>query len=1221
VSKEADEEPLEMGGLILKPGARIGGYVFMREIGSGGMARVLLAKDPAGNLVALKVLRKSRFKTGLTRFRREFRALARIHHPNVIRVETYGDLHGHPFIAMEYVDGPDLHSLIRSFRSWEADKRWRRVEEILIDLCRALSAIHRRGLVHRDLKPSNVLISRDGACKLTDFGIVKDLDPSHDPHLSTTLVGTWAYASPEQISGQPIDHRSDLYSLGVILFAMLTGKRPFVANDMAGYLALHRDRPAPAPRDVSRDIPEHLDEICRRLLHKAPRDRYQSAQEILYRLEAEERVPLPAETDDWVPPFVGRELELEALGNAIAALTARRGGVVVLEGDDGAGKTRLLQSATERARDLGIPCARVSYPATEEPAPLATLGALVRSQLEELGNRAPRNAAKELEALASGDGRDAWQVVGDLLQSVWSAGLDDGPRMVCVDDLHRAPARDVALLARVVRKLVVDDTEPFLLIASLRPRASPAADAFSAGEDLGTEPQEIDVRELSREAVTQIVVHMVGDSLGARLLGQRLHRETEGNAEFVTGYLRALAATGGLRSIEGATRGPQWTLTLREDEIPTGHLEIPVAIRQRIKARLDAVPRADRRILEVLAVAGRELDLDVLLDVLDEDEDIVQDGLVRLVTAGIARERVVQETVYHQVTHRKLADVVYRDLDAERRSWLHRKMAAALELHYANNPGALEIVGEHYRQAGDAGRAYRYLVAAARRASDRSLVQEAWDLTDKAGTLEDSAMADLTPADFRSYRRDLLTVRANVLYNKAEWGEAEKTWRAVLSLAEEAGDPRAACEARLKLATVLRRRGRVEDSRSFAEQALEASRRLHHREGVAEALHCMAALAWTQGDLDECERLASEGLMIAQGGALAERRAELLLALTAAQATRGHLAAATSGLVEAEGIFRELRLKRPRCLALANIAELLTWQGEPLQARQRAHAAVELGRELDYKLGATAANRAMAVAAIDLGLYDEAAAGLALAEALAREIDLPEETLTALVERTRLAVERGQPERAREHAAKGFEHAVKRDPERYLPLLQALLARSEAAIDPVSARALVDRAEQALADLPVPRRTQVQLQLAWASMNLGDRESALRHARAVVQTAGSRGFRLWLLEARALCTHLTDGDDQRSHRTVGRELARDFTAGLAPEMVRSFARRPWLRFLDDPTEILQLPPESAPAPTDAPGEAELVLDEPEEPAVPPRDEHTDVAPRSQLGRGPRGEGS
>ncbi|MEQ1500891.1 MAG: protein kinase [Myxococcota bacterium] len=1167
-----DDEPLEMGGLILKPGARIGGYVFMREIGSGGMARVLLAKDPAGNLVALKVLRKSRFKTGLVRFRREFRALSRIHHANVIRVETYGDLHGHPFIAMEYVDGPDLHSLIRSFRSWEPEKRWQRVEEILIDLCRALSAIHRRGLVHRDLKPSNVLINREGVCKLTDFGIVKDLDPSQDPHLSTTLVGTWAYASPEQITGNAIDHRSDLYSLGVILFAMLTGKRPFVANDMAGYLALHRDRPAPAPRDVNREIPEHLDEICRRLLQKAPRDRYQSAQEILYRLEAEERQPAPSEVDGWEPPLVGRDLEIEAIGDAVSGLTARRGGVLVLEGDDGSGKSRLLATAVERARMLGIPFHHEEF--TPETPVFSVSQRIVREVLIELANRAPKTLVADLDAFSQGEGvKDARQGLYDVAREALALALDDGPRLFVLDDLHEAQARELHLLAFLVRTLVGNDQHALLVIASIRPKANPSADAMAAGEGLGVEPHEVGVGALSREDLAEILSGLVGDSVGARMLAQRLHKETEGNAYFVTEFLRSLLTQGVIRrDAEPGPSGGGYTLTVRDDEIATGHLEIPIGVRQMMKTRLDAVLKGDRRVLEVLAVAGREIDLDVLLDVLDEDEDRVLDSLDRLLAAGIVRERRAQDVVFHQVTHRKFADVVYRDLDAERRPWLHRKVAAALELHYANNPGALEIVGEHYRQAGDAGRAYRYLVAAAKRNADRSLVQEAWDLTDKAGTLEESAMADLAPQDFRSYRRDLLTVRANALYNKAEWGEAETTYRAVLALAEEDGDPKIACEARLRLATVLRRRGRHDDSKVFAEQALEASRRLHFREGVAEALHCMSALAWAEGHLDECERLATEGLLVAQGTALAERRAELLLALTAAQATRGHLAAATSGLTEAEGIFRELRLKRPRCLALANIAELLTWQGEPLQARQRAHVAVELARELDYKLGATAALRAMSVAALDLGLYDEAEPGLNAALATAVEIDLSEEILASLVALTQLALERGRLDDARAYAVRGLEVVARRDPERYQPVLEAQLARAEAGRDPAAARRLLEQAEVALTDTPVPRRTQVQLGIAHAWLALGDREAARRAARTVLQTAGSRGFRLLSLEARALMAHLTEGEEQATHRSVGQELAKDFTAALAPEMARSFARRPFLKWLEagaeaDPDDI------------------------------------------------------
>ncbi|MEQ1569485.1 MAG: protein kinase [Myxococcota bacterium] len=1159
---EADE-PLEVGGLILKPGARIGGYVFMREIGSGGMARVLLAKDPAGNLVALKVLRKSRFKTGLVRFRREFRALSRIHHANVIRVETYGDLHGHPFIAMEYVDGPDLHSLIRSFRTWEPERRWRRVEEILIDLCRALSSIHRRGLVHRDLKPSNVLINREGVCKLTDFGIVKDLDPSQDPHLSTTLVGTWAYASPEQITGNPIDHRSDLYSLGVILFAMLTGKRPFVANDMAGYLALHRDRPAPAPRDVNREIPEHLDEICRRLLQKAPRDRYQSAQEILYRLEAEERQPPPSEADGWEPPLVGRDLEIEAIGDAVSALTARRGGVLVLEGDDGSGKSRLLLTAVERARNLGLPLHREEF---ARDAPVFSVSTkIVREVLAELGNRAPKSLTVDLDAFVAGDAaeraaKDARQGLYDVAREALGLALEDGPRVLVLDDLHEAQARELHLLSFLVRTLVGNDQHALSIVTSLRPKANPAADAFATGEGLGLEPQQVEVGALSREDLAQMLFGLVGDTVGARVLAQRLHKETEGNATFVTEFLRSLFAQGVIRKEPDGRH----VLTVSDDEIATGHLEIPIGVRQMMKARLDAVQRQDRRVLEVLAVAGREVDLDVLLDVLDEEEDVVLDCLDRLLVAGIVRERRSAEVVLHQVTHRKFADVVYRDLDPERRSWLHRKVAASLELHYANNPGALEIVGEHYRQAGDAGRAYRYLVAAAKRNVDRSLVQEAWELTDKAGTLEDSAMADLPPGDFRAYRRDLLSVRANVLYVKAEWLEAETTYRAVLALAEEDGDAKGACEARLKLAVVLRRRGRHDDSRAFAEQALEASRRLHFREGVAEALHGMAALAWAEGNLDECERLASEGLLVAQGTALGERRAELLLALTAAQATRGHLAAATSGLTEAEGIFRELRLKRPRCLALANIAELLTWQGEPVQARQRAHVAVELAREIDYKLGWTAASRAMSMAALDLGLYDESEAGLHQALALATEIDLPEEILACLVGLTQLELERGQVPLALQHGLRGVEMVLRRDPERYLPVLQAHLARAEAATDPAAARALVEKAEASIGDVPVPRRTQVQLALALALLALDDREGARRQTRTVLQTAGSRGFRLLSLEARALMAHLTEGEEQRTHRSVGVELARDFGSSLSPDMARAFARRPFLKYLEEP---------------------------------------------------------
>lgn len=1151
------EEPLEMGGVIIHPGSRIDNYIFLREIGSGGMARVLLAKDPNDQLVALKVLRRSRFKTGLKRFNREYRALMRIHHVNVVRVESSGDIFGHPYIAMEYVDGPDLHALIRQFRNWDPEDRWRRVEEILIDLCRALSVVHRSGLVHRDLKPSNVLISSDAVAKLTDFGIVKYLDPTDDFMMSTTLVGTWAYASPEQITGAPIDHRSDLYSLGVILFAMLTGKRPFVAKDMAGYVTLHRDRAAPAPREINRQIPEHLDEICRRLLQKNERDRYQSAQEILYRLEAEEREAVPTVEGGWEPPLIGRQLEVEAITDAISGLTARRGGVVVLEGDDGSGKSRLLAVATDRARSLGIRTHALEFMSSETAS--GGVVALAQSFASAFDGEAPPSLLQAIQGFeeSGASPTHARYALYDGARDALLSLLDEQPQLILIDDLHSAHPRFVELLTYLIRTLLVNQQHALLVVATLRHKASAAADVFAEGDELGLEPQRMAVGPLSRRDLTRMISGLIDEDLLARLLAQRLHQETEGNAFFVVEFLRSLMSRGILR-LGADGRG---SLLLQPDEIASGHLEIPLGIRQMMRSRLEGVEPSDREMLEVLAVAGREVDLDVLLDVIDEPEDSVLDSVERLLTAGIVRERRAGEVVLYVVSHRKFAHVVYRDLSPDSRAHLHRRMAAALELHYAQNPAALEIVGEHYRRAGDAGRAYRYLVAAARRLRERSLLQEAWSLTDKAAAIEESALADLEQSEFLSFRRDLLDVRGEVLANRADWVEAEGCYRAVLKMADDAGDARAANRARLDLSRVLRRRRQFEQSAELARRALEESRRLHDREGVAEALLGMAGQAWLQGNLDEVERLANEGLVVARGSELASQRAELLLALTAAQATRGQIASATAGLTEAESIFRELRRKRNRVLALSNLAELLTWQGQPMQARQRAHIASQVATDLDYKVGRIAAQRAMGMAAIELGRYDDAREALVDALLMARQTGLDDDVLACETLLAQLFLESGELSHAARCARAALAIGNDADPERFQPLAHAILAHAATSTDPSAFEESRGQAQQSLRDLPIPRRTQVELALARAMEAAGDRASALRHARSVLQTAGSRGLRLISLEARALLAALTEPEEASTHRAVGKELVADFTTSLSEELERSFRARPWMKHL------------------------------------------------------------
>jgi tetratricopeptide (TPR) repeat protein len=275
------------------------------------------------------------------------------------------------------------------------------------------------------------------------------------------------------------------------------------------------------------------------------------------------------------------------------------------------------------------------------------------------------------------------------------------------------------------------------------------------------------------------------------------------------------------------------------------------------------------------------------------------------------------------------------------------------------------------------------------------------------------------------------------------------------------------------------------------------------------------------------------------------------------------------GLTEAEGIFRDLRKKRPRCLALANLAELLTLQGEPLPARQRAHAAVQLATALNYKLGIAAATRAMAVSALDLGL-PEAHQLLVQSLEVSRQIRIIEEQVACLVGLCQWALERDDYTTAEGYARAGLEAAAVRDPERYTPLLSAQLACSLAESNPEQATEYLGQAEEALESLPLPRKTQVLLAFAWACVSLGDTGRALGYAREVLQAAGSHGFRLLSLESRALMTHLTEGEEQRTHRLVGQELAKAFTAALPEDIAQCFMRRAFLTYLDDPPEEIEV---------------------------------------------------
>src|ERR671933_131619 len=254
-----------------------GRYVVLRKLGAGGMADVYLAEDQElGRRLALKMLndRHASDEQFVERFRREAQSAAGLNHPNIVSIYDRGDAEGTYYISMEYLDGRTLKELL--VRNGPTPI------PIAIDYARqilsALAFAHRNGIVHRDIKPHNIVVGPDGRLKVTDFGIARS--GASQMTEAGSIVGTAQYLSPEQARGAPVDPRSDIYSVGIVLYEMLTGSVPFTGDTPLEIAMKHLSAIPKPPSQVRRDVPHDLDLVVLRALAKDPDERYQTAEEM-----------------------------------------------------------------------------------------------------------------------------------------------------------------------------------------------------------------------------------------------------------------------------------------------------------------------------------------------------------------------------------------------------------------------------------------------------------------------------------------------------------------------------------------------------------------------------------------------------------------------------------------------------------------------------------------------------------------------------------------------------------------------------------------------------------------------------------------------------------------------------------------------------------------------------------------------------------------------------
>jgi len=338
-------------------------YEIIEELGRGGMGKVYRVEDTKiREEIALKLIKPeiSMDQKTIERFRNELKTARKISHRHVCRMFDMGEEKGLHYITMEYVDGEDLKNLIRRVGRLDTDT----VIKIGKQICQGLSEAHRLGVIHRDLKPSNIMIDREGNVRIIDFGIARSLRTKGLTG-SGIMIGTPEYMSPEQAEGEEIDNRSDIYSLGVLLYEMITGVLPFSGDSALGVALKHKTEIPPDPRELNTKVSDELCGVILKCLEKEKEKRFQEVDELLSEFRnIQEGLPtttgirLPqeppfmredvetAELEE--PVFVARQEELGRLDTMINKALSGKGQVVFVKGEAGCGKTALIQEFTRR---------------------------------------------------------------------------------------------------------------------------------------------------------------------------------------------------------------------------------------------------------------------------------------------------------------------------------------------------------------------------------------------------------------------------------------------------------------------------------------------------------------------------------------------------------------------------------------------------------------------------------------------------------------------------------------------------------------------------------------------------------------------------------------------------------------------------------------------------------------------------------------------------------
>ncbi|HVS04313.1 MAG TPA: ABC transporter substrate-binding protein [Thermoanaerobaculia bacterium] len=889
-------------------------YEINSELGRGGMGVVYAARDPRLNRdVAIKLIAPSMLTPDTElRFQSEAQVVAQMDHPSIVPIFDFGRHEGSLFFVMPIVEGVSLRALMR-----EGTLNLGQVVDIAIDIAEALSYSHERGVVHRDVKPENVLVSSepDGTMRVRvmDFGLARGGNVSS---LTKTgmLVGTISYISPEQVSRGEVDGRSDLYSLGCVLYECVVNEVPFTGEMQSVLYRVVHEVPQ-SPRALGCKIDEPLERIIMSCLAKDPGDRPQKASELardLRRYRASMRDsqkvqsvmmtatmigPRPAQS-----PFVGRDAEFHELQKRLNNAVRGECQFVVVAGDAGVGKTRLLEELATLAAAREIRVLRGRFMEQHGAFPYIGFCEAIQeyfrqkeagsssSGLPELQDVAADLVSlfpmlSEVEAIRSaagggsqiahpGQGRTAENrtQIFELLARTLTRLAGGKPLVLLFEDLHGAEASIEALQYIVLRL----GPTPTLITASYRStevdRRHPLTEMLESFEG-DRRFASVPLGPLRASEHRTFLSTLTGGTQLSDELAAKLFEATEGNPFFTKELVRSLMDSGGIAQDDTGV----WSLS---GGAAISSEALPATIQQAVEARIGRLPEDLRRVLSVASVMGKTFELDDLEALYDGDADL-DDAMDRFIGEGLLEEDRQSRGDRFTFSSGVVREVLYGELSRRKRRSLHRQFAERLEKRHA---GRLDRVYAqllyHSYEGEDAEKAVEYGLLHARKSLDAFSPDEAM----RAARTALEFLTEDWDGD-RSQEGEGRMVLAAAHRLAGDMPAALRETAAAVEVFERAKDPERALDALLAAARAAWQVRQTEETRRWVERGLDMARKAGDGKRLAEFLRLAATLANLRADyarggkyLEEAERLAGDEQASAPGEAI-PRGGRLVVAL------------------------------------------------------------------------------------------------------------------------------------------------------------------------------------------------------------------------------------------------------------------------------------------------------------------------------------------------------